>query len=103
MIPRRSGDPVEYKQEPVGKSQYQTDLEELDFAGGDASSAAQLADVRYWSDFNRLYYVPRTVQKIPDIPEWADAEGNWTAGHETFTRYDEVSFPFHSLTHSAAV
>ncbi|KAJ7119836.1 mtDNA inheritance protein Dml1 [Mycena epipterygia] len=84
-----SGDPVEYKQEPVGKSQYQTDLEELDLAGGDASSAAQLADFRYWSDFNRLYYVPRTVQKIPDIPEWADAEGNWAAGHETFTRYDE--------------
>ncbi|KAJ7046455.1 Misato segment II tubulin-like domain-containing protein [Mycena alexandri] len=75
-----SGNPVEYKQEPVRQSQYQTDMEELD---------VKLQDVRYWSDFNRLYFVPRTVQKVPDVPEWADAEGNWTGGHEMFTRYDE--------------
>ncbi|KAJ7776805.1 mtDNA inheritance protein Dml1 [Mycena maculata] len=81
-------DPVEYKQEPVRKSRYQADMEELDLDYGDTSDA-QLDDVRYWSDFNRLFYVPRTVQKIPDVPEWEDAEGNWTAGHETFTRFDE--------------
>ncbi|KAJ7166314.1 Misato segment II tubulin-like domain-containing protein [Mycena crocata] len=78
-----SGDPVEYKQEPIHKSHYQTDIDELDT--GDASAE----DVRYWSDFNRLYYVPRTVQKVPDIPDWEESEGNWSAGHETFTRYDE--------------
>jgi hypothetical protein len=65
-------------------------MEELDLDAGDASSAVQLEDIRYWSDFNRLYYIPRTIQKVPDIPEWEDAEGNWTAGHEMFTRYDEV-------------
>ncbi|KAJ7648544.1 Misato segment II tubulin-like domain-containing protein [Mycena rosella] len=84
-----SGNPVEYKQEPVQKSRYQTDMEELDPDAGSASSAVQLADVRYWSDFNRMYYLPRTVQKVPDIPEWEDSEGNWTTGNETFTRYDE--------------
>ncbi|KAF7365631.1 MtDNA inheritance protein Dml1 [Mycena venus] len=85
------GNPVEYKQEPVSKSHYQIDMdmEELDINAGYASSAVQLEDIQYWSDFNRLFYVPRTIQKIPDIPEWEDAEGNWTGGHEMFTRYDE--------------
>ncbi|KAJ6554978.1 Misato segment II tubulin-like domain-containing protein [Mycena vulgaris] len=81
--------PVEHKQEPVRKSHYQTDMEELDLDAGATSSADQLADVRYWSDFNRVYYVPRTVQKVPDIPEWEDAEGNWAAGSDRFTRFDE--------------
>ncbi|KAJ7162919.1 mtDNA inheritance protein Dml1 [Mycena filopes] len=76
-----SGNPVEYKQEPVRQSHYQTDMEEL--------NDVKLEDVRYWSDFNRLYYVPRTVQKVPDVPEWADAEGNWTGGQDMFARYDE--------------
>ncbi|KAJ7258754.1 mtDNA inheritance protein Dml1 [Mycena haematopus] len=85
-----SEDAVEYKQEPVSKSHYQTDMEQFDMTAGYASSAAiQPEDIRYWSDFNRLFYVPRTIQKVPDIPEWEDAEGNWTGGHEMFTRYDE--------------
>ncbi|KAJ7626585.1 Misato segment II tubulin-like domain-containing protein [Mycena polygramma] len=83
-----SGDPAEYKQEPVSKSHYQTDLEASEMNPG-ATSSAELDDIRYWSDFNRLYYVPRTIQKIPDIPDWEDAEGNWAGGLETFTRYDE--------------
>ncbi|KAF8194333.1 Misato segment II tubulin-like domain-containing protein [Mycena galopus ATCC 62051] len=84
-----SGNAVEFNQEPVSKSHYQIDLEELELNAGYASSAVQLEDIRYWSDFNRLFYVPRTIQKVPDIPEWEDAEGNWTGGHEMFTRYDE--------------
>jgi hypothetical protein len=66
-------------------------MEELDT--GYTSSAVQRQDIRYWSDFNRLFYVPRTIQKVPDIPEWEDAEGNWAGGREMFTRYDEVSLP----------
>ncbi|KAJ6584373.1 mtDNA inheritance protein Dml1 [Mycena capillaripes] len=86
-----SGDPVEYKQEAVRKSHYQTIMEELDTNSGAPSSAVQPENIRYWSDFNRMYYVPRTIQKVPDIPEWEDAEGNWTGGREVFTRYDEDS------------
>ncbi|KAF7357389.1 Protein dml-1 [Mycena sanguinolenta] len=85
-----SGNAVECMQEPVSKSQYQIDMEDSDMNAGYASSAAiQPEDVRYWSDFNRMFYVPRTIQKVPDIPEWEEAEGNWTGGHEMFTRYDE--------------
>jgi hypothetical protein len=72
-------------------------MEKTDLDVDDAPAAVQLADVRYWSDFNRLYYLPRTIQKIPDISDWEDAEGNWAAGHETFARYDEV--PVHPCTH----
>jgi hypothetical protein len=36
-------------------------MEESDMNAGYASSAVQLEDVRYWSDFNRLFYVPRTI------------------------------------------
>ncbi|KAJ7051731.1 tubulin domain-containing protein [Mycena amicta] len=87
-----SGSTVAYRQEPVAKSQYQAEIDFEELADADdVSSAAQLRDIRFWSDFNRMYYVPRTVQKIPDVPEWEweDGEGNWAASHETFVRYDE--------------
>ncbi|KAJ7205182.1 mtDNA inheritance protein Dml1 [Mycena pura] len=85
----RSGETVEHLQEPVRRSQYQIDMEELDVEDREVSSTAQLEDIFFWSDFNRLYYLPRTVQKIPDKSEWEDVEGNWAVGHETFARYDE--------------
>ncbi|KAG6864460.1 hypothetical protein C0991_009322 [Blastosporella zonata] len=47
-------------------------------------------DIRYWSDFNRVYYVPRTVQKIPDPAEWENISGDWNQSHIAFSRYDEV-------------
>ncbi|KAJ7101530.1 Misato segment II tubulin-like domain-containing protein [Mycena belliarum] len=84
-----SATPVQYKQEPVRKSDYQTSMEGLDLDAGSPSSTVQLTDIQYWSDFNRMYYIPRTVQKVPDIPDWEDIEGNWAAGKETFARYNE--------------
>ncbi|KAJ7268065.1 Misato segment II tubulin-like domain-containing protein [Mycena rebaudengoi] len=88
-----SGRSVEYRQESVRKSAYQLHLDdesEIDSPDPeDTPSTIQAEDVRYWSDFNRVFYVPRSVQKIPDIADWEEAEGNWTSGHETFTRYDE--------------
>ncbi|KAF7290286.1 hypothetical protein MIND_01342600 [Mycena indigotica] len=84
-----SGNTIEYEREAILPSNYQVnlDLENSE----DVSPAAQLRDIRYWSDFTRPYYVPRTVQKVPDVPEWEkeSARGNWAAGHETFVRYDE--------------
>ncbi|KAJ6558016.1 hypothetical protein B0H19DRAFT_1149463 [Mycena capillaripes] len=57
-------------------------MEQLDPNGGGPSSAIQLDNIRSWSDFNRMYYVPRTIQKVPDRSEWEDAEGNWIGGRE---------------------
>ncbi|CAK5284476.1 unnamed protein product [Mycena citricolor] len=86
-----TGAPIEYKQERVTKSQYQDDLDKEDLDEGVAQDAAtaQLKDVRYWPDFNRLYYAPRTLQQIPDLAEWESKEGDWAFGGDLFTRYDE--------------
>nr|GAT52710.1 predicted protein [Mycena chlorophos] len=83
---------VAYRQSPLAPSRYQTemDLEEAS-SGNTAASHPQIGDVRFWSDFNRMYYLPRTVQKVPDVAEWEIEHGaaNWALGHETFLRYDE--------------
>ncbi|CAK5270363.1 unnamed protein product [Mycena citricolor] len=86
-----TGAPIEYKQERATKSQYQDDLDKEDLDEGVAQDAAnaQLKDVRYWPDFNRLYYAPRTLQQIPDLAEWESKEGDWAFGGDLFTRYDE--------------
>ncbi|KAN0125798.1 Misato Segment II tubulin-like domain containing protein [Russula decolorans] len=46
------------------------------------------SDVRYWSDYNRVYYIPRSIHKLPDLADWDTAEGDWQGGKETFLRYD---------------
>ena len=48
------------------------------------------ADIRYWSDFTRIYYLPRSLQKLPDSPEWGSTDLGWIQGHEMFTRHNEV-------------
>lgn len=47
-------------------------------------------DVRYWSDFGRVYYLPRSLHKLPDPPEWESTDPGWVQGHEMFTRHNEV-------------
>jgi hypothetical protein len=49
------------------------------------------SDIRYWSDFNRVYYVPRSIHKIPDQADWEAGDGDWQGGKEAFLRYDTVS------------
>ncbi|KAJ7644693.1 Misato segment II tubulin-like domain-containing protein [Roridomyces roridus] len=81
-------DPVQYKQEPARQSRYQIEMDKLDIDTTDAA-AIDVQDVRYWSDFNRLFYHPRTIQRLPDVPDWEDVEGNWSASRDAFTRFDE--------------
>lgn len=52
------------------------------------------SDVRYWSDYSRVYYLPRSIHKLPDLADWeaADGGGDWRGGKDTFMRYDSVSF-----------
>jgi hypothetical protein len=87
---------MEYRQDLIHKSTYHSSLDESDDHTGerapDDPKTAQTGteDVRYWSDFNRVYYVPRTVQKIMDAAEWENPDGDWNAGQELFSRYNEV-------------
>lgn len=50
------------------------------------------SDIRYWSDFNRVYYLPRSIHKLPDLADWETADGDWQGGKETFSRYNSVSY-----------
>ncbi|KAF9462802.1 Misato segment II tubulin-like domain-containing protein [Collybia nuda] len=89
-----NGGVAEYRQDPIQKSTYHSSLDDSDRtenSTADGANKPQIGpeNVRYWSDFNRVYYVPRTVQKIPDAPEWENPDGDWNSGQEMFSRYNE--------------
>jgi hypothetical protein len=86
---------VEYRQDLITKSSYQSRME----AGSTLSEEIPhdtnpqlqgVGDIRYWSDFDRVYYLPRSLQKLPDPPDWESTDLGWIQGHEMFTRYNEV-------------
>ncbi|KIM89767.1 hypothetical protein PILCRDRAFT_767219 [Piloderma croceum F 1598] len=79
-----NGNVIEYKQDPIPESKYHNQIQHDYDHHQDGEP-----EVRYWSDFNRLYYAPKTVQRLPDIADWENAEGNWQEGRDTFKRFDE--------------
>jgi len=92
----RDGNVVEYKRGSVVKSRYHEQLEEeLLFAPpnipeSDPSQpdpfAVDESTIRYWSDYNRVDYHPRSIQKLPDLLDWDLGLGDWVAGKETFDK-----------------
>ncbi|EJD05035.1 uncharacterized protein FOMMEDRAFT_166736 [Fomitiporia mediterranea MF3/22] len=44
--------------------------------------------MRYWSDFNRVYYHPRSIQQVSDLPDWQANKGDWNYGRDIFRRFD---------------
>lgn len=77
---------VEYRQDLIAKSAYQSHLE----AGSTLSKEIpSVGDIRYWSDFDRVYYLPRSLQKMPDPPEWESTDLGWIQGHEMFKRHNK--------------
>ncbi|CAA7263931.1 unnamed protein product [Cyclocybe aegerita] len=85
-----NGKVVEHRQEPIQPSRYQTLVEEASeqTAKHPARSPAEI-DVRYWSDFGRPSYLPRSLQRIPDSSVWGNGSVNWNDGPEFFSRYNE--------------
>jgi hypothetical protein len=59
----RNGNVIEYKQDPIPESKYHNQIQH------DHEKASHYQDgepdVRYWSDFNRLYYAPKTARRLP--------------------------------------
>ncbi|KZT69422.1 tubulin nucleotide-binding domain-like protein [Daedalea quercina L-15889] len=93
----RSGGVVEYRQEPIPPSDYHTLLEHE--AADDRHTAnnddklkvgpqAADPDVRFWSDYSRVFLHPRSSQRLPDTPDWESTEGNWLWSKETFERHN---------------
>jgi Tubulin domain len=92
----RNGDIVECRQDLIPKSAYQSHIETGSTPSEESphDSGSQLTqgpgDIRYWSDFDRVYYLPRSLQKLPDPPEWKSTYLGWNQGYELFTRHNEV-------------
>ncbi|KAF8805003.1 tubulin nucleotide-binding domain-like protein [Phlegmacium glaucopus] len=92
-----NGGIVEYRQDLIPKSTYQSHMEKD--TGSNLSEEAPYdsstqrfqdpGDIRYWSDFNRVYCLPRSLQKMPDPPEWESSDPGWIQGQEMFTRHNE--------------
>ncbi|EEB88883.1 hypothetical protein MPER_13092 [Moniliophthora perniciosa FA553] len=81
------GSSMELRQEAIPDHPYQTKLLEGESGIGESTFITQ--NVKFWSDFNRVYYHPRSIQMLPDIPDWQDAEGDWIHGHNSFTHFAE--------------
>lgn len=90
---------VEYRQERIPESDYHKALnaeegeqENPHAETGEQSHAADTlkGNVRYWSDFSRVDFHPRSLQKLPDLPEWKSSAGDWNLGKEIFKQHDKV-------------
>lgn len=98
----RTGEVSEFRQPAIEPSSYQARLA----AGEDPPPAPQSdyqdpssekvaepprsTDLRYWSDYNRVFYHPRTIQALPDVADWENVDGNWSLGKQTFDRFNAV-------------
>ncbi|KAH9893938.1 tubulin nucleotide-binding domain-like protein [Cubamyces lactineus] len=92
-IKQWEGGVVEYRRDPIPKSDYQTALDQgLDESDehqdGDKAAPEKSPNIRFWSDYSRVYYHPRSAQKLPDLADWERAEGEWNASRETFSTYE---------------
>lgn len=94
----RTGNFSEYVQPAITKSVYQErlELEDLDASfdtshNHEESHPLFPADtIRYWSDYNRLFYLPRSVQKVPDLADWDSADRSWDEGKDLFEKFNDV-------------
>ncbi|TBU44587.1 tubulin nucleotide-binding domain-like protein [Dichomitus squalens] len=85
------GGVIEYRQEPIPKSQYQTRLDQgepEDDAQVNEDLAPDSHQIRFWSDYSRVFLHPRTLQMLPDLADWEAADGEWIKSRESFQQYD---------------
>lgn len=77
---------------PIVKSDYQRQLEnEGETNADDDENTHKKKEMRYWSDFNRVYCIPRSIQQVSELPDWEANNGNWQYGKDVFDRYEAVS------------
>lgn len=87
------GTSIEYRQVQIPKSDYQKIMEvsSSDIHGLSPETKALGRTIRYWSDFSRVYYLPRSLQKLPDPLSWQETCVDWKEGQDIFNRYNENS------------
>ncbi|KAG1824274.1 Misato segment II tubulin-like domain-containing protein [Suillus variegatus] len=71
-------------QDPIPQSEYHArlegELEEGDLERTDPN-------IRYWSDYSRVFFDRKSIQAIPDALE--SIEAGWSVGQDLFQRYNE--------------
>ncbi|KAG9233992.1 tubulin domain-containing protein [Amylocarpus encephaloides] len=81
-----NGPAVVQRQEAIQQNEYQRSLEE-----GSTPTRLTPQSVRYWSDFNRVYYHPRSIVQLNEYElnsSLAPFE-NWKVGEELFNSLDK--------------
>lgn len=91
----RDGQVDEHHQPAAPVAPYQQALEDenaMDTNGEPQSQTYHPGadEVAYWSDYNRVYYVPRSLHSLPEPPEWAKQQSMWTYSCEQFQRLELV-------------
>lgn len=81
----RHGGVVRQEQERIPQSEYHS---LLDLENNSEQTEPIATKIRYWSDFSRVFFDPKSLQTVPDTPEIV--EGDWNASCEAFFRYDDV-------------
>ncbi|KAG6825236.1 hypothetical protein H0H92_004326 [Tricholoma furcatifolium] len=89
LLEIRNGHITEYRHDVIPKSAYHESLDASDDYDDSCQSESSRENVRYWSDFNRVFYTPRSIQKVADPAEWENIEGDWNHGKTVFSEYDE--------------
>ena len=84
----RNGRVDEFRQPAPRKSKY---LRRLEDDGAQSDGDDDPSDIRYWSDYSNVLYHPRTPQRLPDVADYENRDGDWSQSMEEFTRYNEVS------------
>lgn len=82
---RRDGNVVVQKQLPVEQNEYQKSLEQ-----GLPPPPLTSETVRYWSDFNRVYYSPKSIVQLNDFELNSQLMPfeRWDVGEELFSNLD---------------
>ena len=83
------------EQEHVPQSDYHALLETEENSNTMDLDQIHETKVRYWSDYNRVFFDPKSLQPVPDASE--TVEGDWTTSHDLFRRYDEARILRYSL------
>jgi hypothetical protein len=86
LIFGRDGTLAGQLQQPIEQSDYQKNLEL-----GLPTHQLHAADVRYWSDFNRVFYHPRSVVQLNEyeLNSQLMPFERWSAGEELFQGLDK--------------
>lgn len=87
-----------YRQSQTAKSAYHTRLDEDSFDHVRMAENTKPEDIRYWSDFSHVYYLPRSIQRVPSPPAWEAFEGHWAQSRDLFRRYNEVNVTSQSIS-----